>query len=508
MKDDFERARDYFELGLAALKMGNFSLAELEFRSALQLSPDRVSIITNLTATLIKQDKWADAQTLCKYLISIDPNNEEGLINLGVCLLHQNNPAEAIHFLDTALELNPNSLAALINKGNALLEMQDPLSTQSYFEKALDIDPKSEEALIGMGNLHNDRREYSLGLNYFSSALSINPNNSRAKWNTSLSLLRLGEYRRGWELYESRWEIPGIKEHARSIQLPLWTSQTPLHSKTIYITCEQGFGDAIQMCRYLPLLEIQYGANVIFETTKPLLDLMKSISKTLTVVETGRLEDGQIQSIADVYCPIMSLPLAFQTSIDSIPNTIPYLYTDAHKDTYWQKKLSSIGLQGKHFRIKPYKVGLTWSGSGHYAGKKNPKRDVPFHLVLSLIESLKDQPIEFHAIQENIKDAWLNYKNLPSNLFFYPGELKTFSDTASLVIQLDLVVSIDTAVAHLSGALGQKTILALPEPSDFMTLITHEHSPWYPKTRLVRQKTIGKWPLEDIKNSILLALNE
>ena len=492
MESKLNLAKDHFELSLNAINRGDYIEAESELLKANLLVPNRPSLLTNLTAVLIHLEKWQEAEDLCKQLLKIEPNNAEGLINLGMCKLHVANNDAALNHFNRAIKIAPQVVPAWINKGNILQELEKFEEAELCLLKALELHPDSEEALIGMGNLHNELKEYDIGLEYFSRALAINPSNSQAQWNKALSLLRLGEFDEGWQLYESRWQVKGMQAHARNLNIPLWLGNESLDKKNILIHDEQGFGDAIQMSRYLPILEKEMGANIFFEVQKPLFELMQSLSPNIKVMDSSKPTDKIVSERMDYQCPIMSLPLVFKTTLQNIPLNIPYLFAEPTKRLFWQKKIESD---------KKLRVGITWAGSGHYAGKKSSKRDLPFEQVKTLIRSLESESIDFHVIQKQNDIDWIT--KAPHNLFFHEGYLNNFADSAALIAELDLVVSIDTAVGHLAGAIGQNVFLLIPDPPDFMSLVKVNQSCWYPKTQLIRQHRRGAWSNEQIKEAIL-----
>jgi hypothetical protein len=283
--------------------------------------------------------------------------------------------------------------------------------------------------------------------------------------------------------------------------MPLWLGNASIRGKTIVIYAEQGFGDAIQMSRYLPMLENEMGAKVIFEVPSPLLELMQSLSPTIELIDSGEANSQQITKYIDFQCPVMSLPLAFKTELDSIPNKTPYLFSDIKRRLIWRQRLNELSATQDPRLVKPLRIGITWAGSGHYAGKKNLKRDLPYEDVIALIKSFQSQSIEFHAIQTDIQSDWLVDK--PKNLFFHQNLIYNFAESAALIAELDLIVSVDTAVGQLAGALGQKTYLLLPDPPDFMSMIDRVKSPWYPNSHFIRQIQRGVWRLDELTNIIL-----
>lgn len=496
MTENLKLAKHHFELALAALGKNDTLQAEIELRNALKFSPSRPSILVNLSAVLIRQQKWVEAKKFCADLLEIQSNSIEGIINLGICEQHIDNLDGALCRFNEALAINPSFVSAWVNKGNILLEKELFIEARNCFEIAQKLEPILAESHIGLGNLYNELTDYVRGLEQFSIALSINPNNYQARWNKSLSLLRLGHYEEGWMLYESRWQIPGMAEYAKHQDIPLWLGESPVSSRTILIYAEQGFGDAIQMSRYLPILANQMGAKVIFEVNPDLMELMRSLDPMIKIISSHKPLGEQINERPDFQCPIMSLPYAFHTTLESIPDYVPYLSANPIKRLFWRERLKEMSSLDR-----PFRVGITWSGSGHYAGKKNPKRDVPYVLIHSVVSDLQSQPIEFHVIQKEIQDNCS--LDCPNNLFFNSHLLNNFADTAALIAELDLIVSIDTAVAHLAGSLGQRTLLLLPDPPDFMFQTNSLKSSWYPNTSIIRQKQRGIWPVDEIRDAIL-----
>lgn len=500
MQSDFNLAKVHFELGLEAISQGNYIEAEKQLLQANVLAPKRPSILTNLSAVFISLQNWQAAESLCKELLMIEPENAECLINLGMCDIHSNNSEGALVKFNRAIEIAPQALSAWINKGNILQELGNFDEAKVCLKKALELNPKSEEALIGMGNLHNELKEYEEGIKCFSKVLAINPQNAQAEWNKALSILRLGDFEGGWRLYEARWRVRGMAEHARYQDIPLWLGDLPLNQKNILIHDEQGFGDTIQMARYLPLLEKQMGAQVFFAVQSPLIELMKTLSPSITIIDSRKPVAQQISQKMDYQCPVMSLPLAFKTTLSSIPQNTPYLFVDENKRLFWQKRLNEISPKTVLSKTK-LRVGITWSGSGHYAGKKSSKRDLPFEQVNALVKSMACEAIDFHAIQKDLRIDCL--KDTPENLFFHGDHLNNFADSAALLAELDLAISVDTAVGHLAGAIGKDVLLLIPDPPDFMAMVDINNSPWYPKTQLIRQNKCGVWLIEHIKDVIL-----
>jgi hypothetical protein len=312
----------------------------------------------------------------------------------------------------------------------------------------------------------------------------------------------LGDFGEGWKLYESRWEIPGMREHQRHFSKPLWLGKESLKGKTILIHSEQGYGDTIQFSRYIPLIE-ELGAKVIFAVAEPLVDLMKTIGSNVKIISSEKVGQKEIISTIDYHCPIMSLALAFHTSLETIPNKTPYLLSTPEKSRFWLNRILEASAC-KDGHTKPFWIGITWSGSGHYAGKSNLKRNISTLEMAKFINSLSNQKAEFHSLQIE-KDKNDALRSLTSNnLKAHEQHIQNFSDTAALMMAMDLIISVDTANAHLAGALNKPTLLFIPDPPDFMALTSTSKSPWYPKTTILRQTIQSNWsgPLDEAHSMI------
>lgn len=501
-----ETAKKHFQLGLTALSESQFSQAEKELRISNQVAPNRVSTLTNLSATLIHLGKFPESIEFSSQILEIEPCNLEALLNLGICKINLNEPQSAIIYFDKAIAIDPLFGSAWINKANLLLK-QELLNDSAYcFNQAIKVNAKSEEALIGLGNLQNELKKYDQGIKYFYDVLTINPKNIRAKWNLALSLLRLGKYKEGWKLYESRWDLPSMQKNKISINAPLWLGQESLANKRILIHAEQGFGDTIQFSRYLNVLETTAVGEIIFEVPSQLTSIMQSISRSIDVVEA--IPNSRLNSYKniDFYCPIMSLPLALWNTTQNIPEHIPYLRSDPEKNFFWKEQLNLITASKKNPKVdcRPIRIGIAWVGSGHYSGEKSHKRDIPFQMIRNLIEKISPivENIEFHSVQPiKVENQVLS----TTNFFSHDNLIQDFSDTASLLCNLDLIISVDTAVAHLSGALGKRTLLLLADPPDYLAGLDEMKTPWYPNTKLIRQSIRNCWdkPLTEVANFLI-----
>ena len=305
----------------------------------------------------------------------------------------------------------------------------------------------------------------------FNKCTSLDPKYPESYWNKSLIHLFQGNYKDGWELYEYRWQS-FAKEWARDYPKKLWLGNESIKNKVIFIYPEQGHGDFIQCYRYIALLKDLHPKKIILEVTEPFYKLISSQDLEIEVIGPN------IQpSKFDFYSPIMSLPLAFKTEISNVPNKCPYLLTNLNKNKIWEKKFE----KSNYLRI-----GLCWAGNPLH--KNNHNRS----MSLDDFSELISLPFEFYSLQKEIPHGDLKMLN-NSEIIDHQNSLNDFSDTASLVKMMDIVISIDTVIAHLAGALGKKTFLLLPDKSSFLWMNERKDSPWYPSIKIFRQKALGDW---------------
>jgi tetratricopeptide (TPR) repeat protein len=307
-------------------------------------------------------------------------------------------------------------------------------------------------------------------------ATDLDPQYQIVYWNKAITLLRMGELFEGWKLYEKRWAHEEFIVNKRSFKQPLWLGQESLEGKTILLYSEQGLGDTLQFCRYAELVHAR-GAKVILEVPKFMIQVLEGLRGVERFVAKGdALPDFDFQ------CPLMSLPLAFKTSLETIPANVPYLFTRQERVQRWAKHIGSEG----------FKIGIGWQGSTH--GRVDVGRS--FHL--SLFEQIaKIEGVRLISLQKNTGTEQL--QNLPAGMHietlpqdFDAGD-GAFLDSAAVMKCLDLVISSDTALTHLAGALGVKTWLPLKYVPDWRWMMERQDSPWYPSHRLFRQKSLGDW---------------
>lgn len=404
--------------------------------------------------------------------LTINPDHTEALKNRGSVLRLLNRPAEAIASYDRVLLLNPNDSGALYNRGNALRDLDCPNEALANYDKALALKPNDVDILINRGTALHELRRPSEAIASFDRALEIRPDSPKPRWNRSCCRLVLGDLERGFEEYEWRWKLSEHSRFRRSLTQPLWDGRQSIEGKTILLRAEQGFGDTIQFCRYVPLVRTR-GAQVILEVQSALKSLISSIEGASLV-----LASGEKVPPFDYHCPLLSLPRSFKTTLATIPATNPYLFPSKHRLTKWKKRLPKSGA---------LRIGVAWAG-------RQFREDRTRSIGLSRLSTvLSATGIEFISIQKELRlhDRDLLRTNPPCGA---PRRRdRRFRDTAAIISLLDLVVSSDTSVVHLAGALGKPVWVLLQYAAEWRWLLDRTDSPRYPTARLFRQSRLGDW---------------
>lgn len=501
-----EMAQAYQERALILLDLGQLEEGAKSASKLIALRPDSTYGHNILGFALHRMGRHAEAVASYERVLTAEPNSPEILSDKGASLLSLKRYDEALACFEQAIAMNPAIAAIHNNRGNALKALRRTDEALAAYDAAVTLDPayadahnnrslvlnnleRWEEALASvdhalalqpdLADAYSNRgltlrgmKRYDEALADFDRAIALRPDMGNAYWNKATLLILLGQYEEGWKNYEWRWKTELMEDRYRPLQKPLWLGETPIAGKTILVQIEQGFGDFIQFCRYVPMLESQ-GATVIMETTAPLLPLAKTLSsKTRFITHLGDDESF------DVYCPLMSLPYAFRTTVETVPSQIPYLSVDPQKHAQWLAKLG-----GK----TKLRVGLVWSGSASHTN------DNIRSVSLAQLRPLLDLPYEFHSMQKEMRasDAAL-FAQLPQ-LHTHAEDLKDFSDTAALVSLMDVVITVDTSVAHLAGALGKPVWIMIATAPDYRWMYEREDTPWYPSARLLRQNKSGAW---------------
>ena len=509
--------------GHAALARGDRQLALQCFTQIVERDPRNVAALNNCGLLLGYLGQIEPALASFRRSLQIDPGNVIALVNGGIALAHLGQPASAIDWYARALAIDARHIEAWKCRGQALRLLKRPAEAAECFNAILQIDPRNIDAYFNLGQLFESlgRQAESLmcfgeALNYLhrypealahfdrlaaeratdppvlvgrsvalagldrnaealeclEQALRIDPELPFAVSNRGCLLLAQGLLPQGFQGLEIRWNIAPFKDHKPDTPAPLWLGQGSIAGSTILLLHEQGLGDTLQFIRYVPLLAAR-GARVVLRLPAALVNIMRSLEGVAQLVP-----DSAPLPPHDFYCPVMSLPLAFGTTMATIPASIPYLHADPARVARWKARLG--------VKLRP-RVGLVWAG--RHRPPINYARDLP----LSALQPLLDLDAEFISLQVEMapSDA-ISLASMPA-ILRHGESLTDFADTAALLANLDLLISVDTAVVHLAGALGKAVWVLNRYAPCWRWLRGRSDSPWYPTARLFKQATFGDW---------------
>jgi len=427
--------RDCIESGLQALRQGKHDEALARFERSLRFRPHSAVAHANRATALYLLGKAEEAIDSYDRAIALDPKFANAYRDRGIILGRLGRHEAGLESLERVIELKPDDYQAVFEHGHILIGMKR----------------------ITEGEAQMDR------------AIALNPDYAPSRTDKAFCRLVIGDLEQGFRLFEWRWKHLGVDPTKGLPGVRLWTGDAPIADARLLIVAEQGFGDAIQFCRYVPMLE-ECGAKVIFQVRRPLVRLMRSVSLKAAVIEEGKTVPP-----CDYVCPIVSLPFAMRTTLSSIPRSTPYLSVDPESKRKWAERL------GPSTRLR---VGLCWSGNAAQDNDRN--RSIPIESLSPLLKL----PVEFHVIQRETP-ADRARLSLFSNTRTHP--LEDFADTAALIDSMDLVISVYSAPAHLAGALGKPLWILLAYMAYWRWLLDRSDSPWYPSARLIRQPSYQDW---------------
>ena len=465
-------------------KLRRFDEALASYDAALAIAPDRVDIEVNRGTALLDLERHDEALASFDKVLARDPQNVTALVNRGNAFIKRqalrrrarqlrqgagdrsrpgrgadrsrrracrNGPlrGSACRARARACAFEPHVVAAHVNRGNALLKLT-----------------RMEEALAS-----------------YAEALALEPEHADANFNAAMTRLCNGDFRNGWPQYEYRWKTKNFQSRRLGYPQPLWRGERDLRGKTVFLIAEQGLGDTINFVRYAPLVA-ELGAKVILDVQHPLKALAVTVPGVAQV-----FSDGEPLPQFDLYCPLLSLPLAFETELATIPANIPYVRPLEERLTEWRGRMPDRG------RLR---VGLCWAGSSMHSNDRNRS------IALDRFASILSIPgLDFISVQKDVSETEAAVLR-EHGVVQLGQQFADFADTAAVVAMLDLLVSVDTSIAHLAGAMGKAVALLLPFSPDFRWLLHRSDSPWYPTARLFRQSKIGDWdgPLEQVHTEL------
>jgi tetratricopeptide (TPR) repeat protein len=457
-------------LGTLLHETGRFADAMAVYRMGLALDGAQAELWSNLGSSLTAAGELEQAISACRQALAINPRSPSAHNNLGNALKARTELPEAKAHFQQAIALRPDFAFAHNNLGAILYSQDDLPGAAASIRRALELNPDYPDALLNLGNVLCDLGQWQEAIALCRRAIALRPDSPSAHWNLGLMLLRLADFQNGWAEYEWRWRIKDLIIPRWEFPQPLWNGQ-PLGGKKILLHLEQGYGDAIQFMRYAPLVAARGGRVVLY--AHPAL---AKLFRTTPAVEQVVPWDQPVPAF-DVHFPLLSLPRLFATDLSNIPAGTPYLTADPKLKSAWQARLNAtIGL----------KIGLAWEGRPTHVAMF--RRSIPLAALSPLAEFPEVQLI---SLQKGLAARQVARLDFP--IIDWTNELNDFADTAALIDGLDLVITGDTAVAHLAGALGKPVWLLLPFVPDWRWLLDRADSPWYPTMRIFRQNTGRDW---------------
>lgn len=420
----------------------------------------------------------ADAEAACNRVLALDSQHFDALHLLGVMAYQAQHMSRATEVLSRALKTHQANANAHHTYGSALWALGQPEAGLTHLDQAIALKPDFAHAHNNRGNVLRDLHRYGDALQSFEKAVALDPTFADAHWHLAITHLQMGNFAKGWESYEWRWRLKG--KAARSFPQPLWQGEN-LQGKTILLHDEQGLGDTIQFSRYATVVA-GLGAKVILGVQKPLVPLLSGLAGVSHIAGWGDAVPA-----FDFHAPLLSLPRALKTDMATIPVSQRYLAGSSQKLAEWSAVLGP--------KTKP-RIGLVWSGSNSQIAPYNPG------MPLAALTKIISPDFEFISLQKDVQESDRAVLESRPDIRHFGARLKDFSDTAALCDLVDLVISIDTSVAHLAGAMGRPLWLLLPFNPDWRWLLEREDSPWYPSARLFRQSLRGEW------NSVLARVQD
>ncbi|CAB3748128.1 tetratricopeptide repeat protein [Paraburkholderia solisilvae] len=491
--------------GRTLVDLGRAREALTSFNEAIATRPDFVEAIYNSAVALERLGRAEEALQRCDRVLALEPDHAKALAARGNALLHLTRYEEAAEAYRRSLELEPGAVDALCNRGTALRHLERHEEALSSYEAALAGSANFPEAWCNRGNVLQDLHRYEEAMNSYDRAIATSPKYATAWFNRGNVLLETdrldaamqaydkavaldpnytdahfaqgfihlvqGEFASGWPKYEWRLRDPKSEHSRRGFAQPRWTGEQPLQGRTILLHAEQGFGDTIQFCRYVERLA-DAGARVVLEVQPALQSLLAPLRGAAQVIAAGDPLPAH-----DYQCPLLSLPFAFKTDLATIPAGTPYLHANPELMASWAEML------GAKRRMR---VGVAWSGNPEHRNDRNRSME------LATLLPLLDLDIEWINLQKIVRGRDIAVLEA-SPLRNFDADMRDFSDTAALMESLDLVIAVDTAVAHLAGALDRPVWILLPHLGEWRWLRERGDSPWYPSARLFRQPAPGRW---------------
>ncbi|HXA48451.1 MAG TPA: tetratricopeptide repeat protein, partial [Burkholderiaceae bacterium] len=483
LKIDAKQADAHLAIGEMQQAGNNFTDAIYNFEQALTIDPRSARAWNNKGLALQFQKKANQAVECYRQALAIDPQFVSAHNNLGNTFQDLARFQDAIASYRQTLRIDPNNSDAYNNLGSAYEAMKDYDQALDHYQQALKIAPTQTNALLNIGSIYQREMRLDEAKTYFDAALAIDANYVDALWNRAIVSLLSGNFAEGWRGYEYRWTRRNAPPKPEFNQ-PFWSGDADLSDKTILLYSEQGVGDTIQFVRYIDRI-LALGADIVL-AVQPALKTLFTPSPRVNVITQI---DSNLPPF-DFQCPLASLPLAFKTDLTNIPAANSCLAVAPDRIRYWADKFSDYALP---------RIGIVWSGNPTHANDHNRS------MRLETLSALwKRTDCGFFSLQKEVREIDIQTMRDATAIVDLSSDMSDYTETAAIIANLDLVISVDTSVAHLAGAMGAKVWVLLPFSPDFRWLTERSDSPWYPSMRLFRQPAIDDWTsvLDEVVSSL------
>ena len=458
--------------GNSLTEIKQYEAAFTAYEKAITANPKYAEAWTNKSNLLSKLNRNEEAITCCKNAIAIDPEYTPAYSNLAAYQAALFEYDLALKSAEKAIALDPTYAKAWLNKGSVLNYLGDYTQAMTCFDRAIDLQPNYPDAWANKGVSHYELLNLEDSIACCNKAIESDPSYIDSYWNKSFAQLMLGRFDEGWVNYEYRWRRNNTDQYLYP-NLPALTSLSDLRNKKILVWAEQGFGDTLQFARYIPKL-IELGAQVTFEVQGALNSLFQNQYACTLISKGDPIGDIDLQT------PLLSLPLLFQTDLHSIPSNTPYIQVSPKEIEKWKNKLP--------LEKNKLNIGIACSGNINFDLKHGNKRPIP---LISFSKLAKEHNL--FLIQKEIRESDQATLITLGNIHYLGDLIHHFEDSAAIIENMDLIISIDTSLAHLAGALGKKMIVLLPWCPDWRWLATGASNPWYQEATLIRQSNAGDW---------------
>jgi tetratricopeptide (TPR) repeat protein len=466
-------AASYNNRGSVLKDLKRFDEATADFERAIALKPDFAEAFNNRGNVAFELKRFENALADYNEAIARKVNNFDAYNNRGNALKELDRSEEALASYDQALRLKPDYAQAFYNRGTTLYNLRRLEEALPDLNEAIRLNPAHAEAFYNRAMVLRDLHRIDDALADFDRAISLKPDYTDALWNRGMCRLLAGRYREGWPDYEWRWHTAQMVSSRRPFRQRQWGGKTDILGKTILLHSEQGYGDTIMAARYIRRV-VESGARVILDVpiaVVPLIERIEGVAATLS--------KGQFLPAFDLHCPMMSLPGVFETTLETIPDDVPYLSVPGAYAEKWAQRLPKRGLP---------RLGISWGGNPEF--KYDTERSIGLRPMLPLLQRADAQ---YFSVQKDLREGDAEILRVNQQVTPLGDAIENFADTAAIIASLDLIITSDTAVAHLAGALGKPVWVLLQFTPDWRWLLDRDDSPWYPTVRLFRQPHRDDW---------------